>query len=145
MRFADAHIHLFREGYRRPGLPSLFGDRELQAYEALRLAHDIDLALAIGYEAEGIDPENNAYIRQLSQSRSWLKTLAFVKTAPPPEPAAVEALIETGHAGIAIYASTGLRLNRYCAGREHAGDCCNPARPLCHSILVRKPSWSSGR
>jgi len=22
MRFADAHIHLFREGYRRPGLPS---------------------------------------------------------------------------------------------------------------------------
>jgi hypothetical protein len=37
MRFADAHIHLFGEGYHRPGLPSLFGDRELQAYEALRL------------------------------------------------------------------------------------------------------------
>ena len=70
MRFADAHIHLFREGYHRPGLPSLFGDRELQAYEALRLTHGVDLALAIGYEAGGIDPANNAYLRQLSQSRS---------------------------------------------------------------------------
>jgi predicted TIM-barrel fold metal-dependent hydrolase len=107
MRFADAHIHLFREGYRRPGLPSLFGDRELQAYEALRLAHDIDLALAIGNEAEGIDPANNAYLRQVSQSRSWLRTLAFVKTAPPPEPAAVEALIEAGHAGLGVYALDG--------------------------------------
>jgi L-fuconolactonase len=107
MRFADAHIHLFREGYKRPGLPSLFGDRELQVYEALRLTHGVDLALAIGYEAEGIDPANNAYLRELSQSRSWLKTLAFVKTAPPPEPAEVEAVIETEHAGLAIYAHGG--------------------------------------
>jgi L-fuconolactonase len=104
MRLADAHIHLFRDGYRRPGLKSLFGERELQAYEALRLAHGVDLALAIGYEAEGIDPANNAYLRQVSQSRSWLRTLAFVKTAPPPESGAIEALIEAGHAGLAIYA-----------------------------------------
>ncbi len=104
MRFADAHVHLFREGYRRPGLPSLFGDRELQAYEALRLTHGVDLALAIGYEAEGIDPGNNAYLRQLSPSRNWLSTLAFVKTAPPPEPGTIEALLEAGHAGLAIYA-----------------------------------------
>jgi L-fuconolactonase len=97
MRLADAHIHLFREGYHRPGLPSLFGDRELQASEALRLAHGVDLALAIGYEAGGIDPANNAYLRQLSQSRSWLRTLAFVEPTPPPEPG-------TGYAGLAIYA-----------------------------------------
>ena len=103
MRFADAHIHLFREGYRRPGLPSLFGDHELQAYEALRLTHGVDLAVAIGYEAEGIDPDNNAYLRQLTQSRSWLRTLAFVKTTPPPESGTIEALIEAGHAGLAIY------------------------------------------
>jgi L-fuconolactonase len=107
MRLADAHIHLFREGYHRPGLKSLFGDRELQAYEALRLAHGVDLALAIGYEAEGIDPANNAYIRQLSQSRSWLRTLAFVETATPPDPGTIEALLEAGHAGLAIYALDG--------------------------------------
>jgi len=104
MRFADAHIHLFREGYHRPGLPSLFGDRELQAYEALRLTHGVDLALAIGYEAEGIGPANNAYLRQLSHSRSWLSTLAFVETTPPPEPGTIEAVLEAGHAGLAIYA-----------------------------------------
>lgn len=104
MRFADAHIHLFRGGYHRPGLPSLFGDRELQAYEALRLIHGVDLALAIGYEAEGIDPANNAYLRQLSQSRSWLWTLAIVETTPPPEPGTIEALLEAGHAGLAVYA-----------------------------------------
>lgn len=104
MRLADAHIHLFRSGYHRTGLPSLFGDDELRAYEALRVAHEIELALAIGYEAEGIDPGNNVYLRQLSASRSWLKTLAYVDVAPPPEPAALAALMESGHAGLAIYA-----------------------------------------
>lgn len=104
MKLADAHVHFFRGGYRRPGLPSLFGDGELRAYEALREAHDIELALAIGYEGEGIDPDNNAYLRQLSQSRSWLRTLAFVETNAPPDPTAIAALIDGGHAGLAIYA-----------------------------------------
>ena len=63
MRLADARLHLFWEGYHRPGLPSLFGDRELQAFEALRLTHGVDLALATGYEAEGVDPANKAYGR----------------------------------------------------------------------------------
>jgi hypothetical protein len=61
MRLADARLPLFREGYHRPGLKSLFGDRELQAFEALRLTHGVDLALATGYEAEGVDPANKAY------------------------------------------------------------------------------------
>ena len=104
MTLADAHMHLFRAGYHRPGLPPLFGAGELQAYEALRLAHGIESALAIGYQAEGIDPGNNAYLRQLSQSRSWLRTLAFVELTAVPQPVAIEALIEDGHAGLAIYA-----------------------------------------
>ena len=104
MRLADAHMHLFRQGYHRPGLPSLFGEGELQAYDALRLTHDIELALAIGYEAEGIDPGNNAYLRQLSRTRSWLRTLAFLEPTTVPEPAVIEALLEDGHAGLAIYA-----------------------------------------
>jgi fermentation-respiration switch protein FrsA (DUF1100 family) len=63
--------------------------------------------LAIGYEAEGIDHDNNAYLRQLSQSRSWLRTLAFVKTTPAPEAAGIEALLEAGYVGLAIYAQDG--------------------------------------
>jgi L-fuconolactonase len=104
MSLADAHIHLFRRGYHRPGLPPLLGDRELQVYEALRVTLGVELALAIGYEADGVDPGNNAHLRQLSRSRSWLRTLAFVEITPPPEPEAVEALLEDGHAGLAIYA-----------------------------------------
>ena len=104
MKLADAHMHLFQRGYHRPDLPSLLGDGELQAYEALRAIHGIELALAIGYEADGIDPGNNAHLRQLSRTRSWLRTLAFVETTPLPKPESIEALLNDGHAGLAIYA-----------------------------------------
>jgi predicted TIM-barrel fold metal-dependent hydrolase len=104
VRLADAHIHLFREGYRRVGLPSLFGGGELRAYEALRAAHGVDLALAIGYEAEGIDQSNNSYIAGLARSRSWLRTLAYLETAPAPDAGAIESSLAAGHSGLAIYA-----------------------------------------
>jgi predicted TIM-barrel fold metal-dependent hydrolase len=104
MNLADAHMHLFPRGYHRPDLPSLFGEREAAAYEALRIAHGVELALAIGYQADGLDPENNACLRRLARSRNWLRTLAYVGTAPPPQPAALEALLDAGHAGLAIYA-----------------------------------------
>ncbi len=105
MKLADAHIHLFRHGYHRAGLPSLFGEGELQSYEALRKIHGIELALAIGYEADSIDPGNNAYIRQLAASRNWLKTLAYVEPQLMPGPDAVTALLDQGHRGLALYAT----------------------------------------
>ena len=104
MRLADAHIHLFRHGYRRVGLPSLFGDSELAAYEALRQVHGVELALAIGYEAEGIDPDNNAYIRKLSETRTWLRTLAFVVPSAQPSQDLIDRLFAEGHSGLAVYA-----------------------------------------
>lgn len=103
MKLADAHMHLFRQGYRHDGLPSLFGSRELDSYEALRRIHGIDLALAVGYEGEGIDPDNNAYILELSRSRPWLKTVAYVDPRTAPDPLAVRALLEHGHCGLALY------------------------------------------
>ena len=59
------------------------------AYEALRIMHEIELALAIGYEGDGIDPDNNPYLRQLAPSCGWLRTLAFVAANPSPAPAAI--------------------------------------------------------
>ena len=100
MKLADAHIHLFRHGYRRAGLPSLSGDRELESYDALRKIHGSELALAIGYEAEDIGPDNNAYIRQLSASRSWLKTLAYVNPRAELNTQAVHGLLDQGHRGL---------------------------------------------
>ena len=78
MTLADAHIHFFRNGYRRPGLPSMLGDAETAVYDALRQLHGLTLALAIGYQADGIDPDNNAYIRGLAATRPWLRTLAYL-------------------------------------------------------------------
>ena len=103
MKLADAHIHLFRHGYHRAGLPSFFAESELQSYEALRKIHGIELALVIGYEADSIDPGNNAYIRQLAASRSWLKALAYVEPHLMPGPDAVTALLDQGHCGLALY------------------------------------------
>jgi len=104
MRLADAHMHLFRHGFRRAGAASLFGAGEVAAYEALREAHDVDLALAIGYEADGVDPGNNGYLRELARSRDWLKTLAYVGAASAPDLGRLETLLDQGHCGLAIYA-----------------------------------------
>lgn len=104
MKLADAHLHFFRTGYRRTGLPSMLGANELATYEALRPVHGIELALVIGYEAEGIDPANNAYVRELSGTRPWMKTLAFVDLDKPVEPAAPGRHLRAGHSGIALYA-----------------------------------------
>ena len=105
MKLADAHIHLFRHGYHRAGLPSLFGEGELQSYEALRKTHGIELALAIGYEADDIDLNNNAYLRQLSPSRNWLRTLAYIGPNLMPGPDAITTLLDQGHCGLALYAT----------------------------------------
>lgn len=103
MRLADSHIHLFPNGYSHDGLPAIFGSCELAAYEALCSAHGIELALAIGYEADGIDPQNNDYIRRLSATRSWLRTVAYIEAAAAPAANIVETLLDEGHCGIALY------------------------------------------
>jgi predicted TIM-barrel fold metal-dependent hydrolase len=104
MTRADAHMHLFPEGYRRPGHGSLFGARECDAYDTLRARHGIARALAIGYEADGIDPQNNAYLRRLAGQHDWLASLAYVDAVGFPETAMIAALLRDGHSGIAIYA-----------------------------------------
>jgi L-fuconolactonase len=96
-------MHLFRNGYRHDAVPALFGSRELESYEALRQTYGIDLALAVGYEGDGIDPGNNDYILELSRSRNWLRTVAYVDPRAPCDPAAIEVLLERGHCGLSLY------------------------------------------
>jgi L-fuconolactonase len=105
MRLADAHMHLFPDGYRRAGYRALFGYGEFHAYCALRANHGIALALAIGYEADGIDPQNNAYLRRLAAENDWLRTLAYVDPQPAVAPDGVRALMMQGHSGLALYAT----------------------------------------
>jgi L-fuconolactonase len=102
MILADAHLHLFRHGY-----PGIYGrsllPKDVDVYEAFRQKHGITAGLIVGYQGDGIDPENNAHIRALAVTRPWMATLAYVEPAALPSPAAIEALIASGHAGLAIY------------------------------------------
>jgi predicted TIM-barrel fold metal-dependent hydrolase len=103
---ADAHLHLFRNGF-----PATRGGRviedtsEVEAYEALRRTHGIAAGLAVGYEANDIDPENNRYIRELATERQWMATLAYLPPHPARTAEKIEALFEEGHSGVAVYLS----------------------------------------
>jgi len=101
---ADAHLHLFRDGYRGShGARTVPDGTEIAAYENYRARFEIRAGLVIGYEADGIDPGNNAYIRGLASTRPWLHTLAYVDPATASTEGVI-ALLAAGHVGIAVYA-----------------------------------------
>lgn len=101
---ADAHLHLFSRGFPgRYGRSVLGRDLEIEAYEAFRTAHGIKAGLVVGYEGEGIDPDNNAYIRRLAADRPWLATLAYAESQKLMSDDAIERWIAEGHVGIAVY------------------------------------------
>ena len=102
MILADAHLHLFRKGY-----PGIHGESllrpDIEVYEKLRSVHEIAAGLVVGYEGEGIDPWNNAYIRELAAERPWMHTLAYVDAHSSPSSDIFKSILESGHAGIALY------------------------------------------
>lgn len=100
----DSHLHLFRDGYGQFAGPSpLGGASDVDAYERLMRDHRIDAGLVICYEDGGIDPANNAYVRELARTRGWIHSLAFLPVHGPPTHGDIEALLASGHAGIALY------------------------------------------
>jgi len=104
MSLADAHLHLFRAGFTgRYGRGPYGLGREIAAYEHFRAQHGIERGLVVGYEGDGIEPDNNRYIRELAATRPWMATLAYIAAEATPEPDAIDALLEQGHVGITIY------------------------------------------
>jgi predicted TIM-barrel fold metal-dependent hydrolase len=110
MKLADSHIHLFRRGYRHDGQPSLFGAGEIETYAAIRQVHDVELVLVVGYEADNIDPGNNAYIRDLSARHPWIRTVAYIDPRSRPAVADIATLLDRGHCGLALYATAADRV-----------------------------------
>ena len=102
MRLADAHLHLFRNGF--PGVygRSLTGS-DVDVYEAFRARHEIAAGLVVGYEGHGIDPANNTYIRELAATRPWMATLAYLAPEAMPTERHVGELMAAGHAGLSVY------------------------------------------
>ena len=102
MTIADAHLHLFASGFAGNVDASLFPN-EAAAYERFRRLHDIEAGLVVGYEGEGIDPDNNAFIRAEARKRPWMTTVAHVPCGRSPGRGPIEAYLDAGHAGISLY------------------------------------------
>ncbi|MHA6687598.1 amidohydrolase family protein [Mesorhizobium sp. A556] len=113
---ADAHLHLFRHGFPGGnGQPVLGEVSDIDAYERLRRNHPIAKGLVIGYEADGIDPDNNAYLRSLAATRPWIASLAFLPVASAPSVEAIDWLFGAGHVGVALYLPDAAAAKTLCA------------------------------
>jgi predicted TIM-barrel fold metal-dependent hydrolase len=100
----DSHLHLFSHGYNGfPGTSPLGSRSDIEAYEALMAAYGIDGGLVVCYEAEGIDPTNNAFVRELATTHSWIASVAYLDAAVAPPAHIVAGLLDAGHIGIAVY------------------------------------------
>jgi len=97
---ADAHVHLFADGYAGVRGRPPAGPDELAAYERLRERHGIDCALLVGYEGEPRYAGNTDYALGLAAKRRWIAPLGFLRA---PGFDRVRAVHAGGGVGFAIY------------------------------------------
>lgn len=101
---ADSHLHIFSHGFpATTGRPVLGAALEIDMYDMLRQEHNIVAGLIICYEAGGIDPQNNRYVRGLAATHRWMATLGFVDPRGGAMPEDVGKLLDDGHLGLAVY------------------------------------------
>jgi len=97
---ADAHIHLFETSF-DDSQAERHPEGEVAHYESLRRQYSISDALVIGYEGETRFAGNNEYVRQLSESRPWIRPMAHVVPSADGDRAAV--LVNRGFVGLSVY------------------------------------------
>ena len=103
MPSADAHAHLFADGFGGAfdGPPA--GGDELAQYERLRLHHGIERTLVIGYEGERRYHGNNDYVLELAQTLPWIAPVAYLPVAPAPTVDGLRSLQTRGALGFSVY------------------------------------------
>jgi L-fuconolactonase len=103
---ADAHLHIFADGYGgRPGCSPAGGD-ELVVYEHLRRRHGIQRGLVLGYEGEPRYAGNSDHVLSLAATRPWMAPLAYLPVSPPPSVTRLTGLRNRGAVGFALYPSS---------------------------------------
>jgi predicted TIM-barrel fold metal-dependent hydrolase len=100
---ADAHIHIFRDGFRGVLGASPAGGDELIVYERIRAHYGIERALVVGYEGEAPYRSNNDVILGLAANHPWVTALAYLPVTPPPSVNSLRQLRARGATGFAIY------------------------------------------
>lgn len=96
---ADAHIHLFRNGYKAQGA----ADQEMLTYAALRSSHGIEAAVVVGYEGDPRYAGNNDYIVELGHRHDWVYPVCYLPTSVDPGPDALRAARRAGFVGYSLY------------------------------------------
>ncbi|MFC8846867.1 MULTISPECIES: amidohydrolase family protein [unclassified Micromonospora] len=102
MERADAHLHLFADGYPGRHGRSPAGGDELAVYRTLRHEHGIDRALVVGYEGAPKFAGNNRHLAQLAAAHDWIVPLAYVPVTGT-DRAGLDRLRAAGFAGVAAY------------------------------------------
>jgi L-fuconolactonase len=100
---ADAHVHLFREGFAGETGSSPAGSDEVEAYERLRLHHGIERSLVLGYEGDPRYVGNSEDVLSLAQRHPWIAPLVYLRHAPAPQPSVLRDYAERGAVGFALY------------------------------------------
>ena len=106
MPLADAHVHIFATGF--PGLygrPCSGGD-DLEVYESFRQAHDIDVALVVGFEGVAECAGNNRHVAELALVNHWIVPVEYTLVDAPHLPTAP-------FVGISVYLSTPAEAQRF--------------------------------
>jgi L-fuconolactonase len=106
MKLADAHLHLFRQGYAPRYGAAWANSREVELYEAFRRVHGIEHALVVGFEGRAEFHGNNRDIAIWAKKHSWITPLAFMAILRKPTPKLFESGRRQGFAGIALYVMT---------------------------------------
>jgi L-fuconolactonase len=100
---ADAHLHLFVEGYGGVRGSSPAGGDETAVYERLRHYHGIERSLVLGYEGEPGYLGNSDYVLSLARTRPWMAPLAHLPITPAPTLATLQEFSSRGAIGFAVY------------------------------------------
>jgi L-fuconolactonase len=103
MPTADAHVHLFDDGF--AGVYGRLLRDEPSLYEQLRLQFGIDRALVVGYEGEMPYLGNNAYVLALARGRPWIAPVAYLQPERPPSVESLRQLEDDGAVGYSLYLS----------------------------------------
>ncbi|MCX4471888.1 Amidohydrolase [Micromonospora sp. MW-13] len=99
---ADAHLHLFADGYPGRYGRSPAGGDEFAVYQTLRREHGIDRALVVGYEGEPGFAGNNAHLARLAAEHDWIAPLAYLP-ATGTDRNGLDRLRTAGFVGVAAY------------------------------------------
>jgi L-fucono-1,5-lactonase len=101
MPTADAHVHLFDQGF--VGAYGRLLHDETLVYERLRSHFGIERALVVGYEGEAPYIGNNRHILELAGTRPWIAPVAFLRVEPAPSVETLRNLHTSGAIGYSLY------------------------------------------